>query len=406
MNDYFPENEAQAAELIRHHAAKGQKLLISGGGTRWAQGMIQNSAAHALLRSTLLTGIVAYNPHEMVMTARAGTPMGEIEAALAENGQMMVFEAVDQRSLIKTSGEPTIGGLFASNMSGPRRFGAGAARDSLLGVRFVNGRGEVVKNGGRVMKNVTGLDLVKLLAGSFGSLGLISEVTFRVPPRYQASCSVAISGLTDSQAITAMARAMALPVSVSGAAHVPASLSPHLAGGGVFSQAATVLRLEGLPNSLSSRCEKLLAEMSEFGSVTHVEQDFSLQIWREIGNVSLFADGTQRPVWRISVAPSVAPQIVEAMARAGKHDGRDMFYDWQGGLLWMRMERESHGAHLRQLIKAHGGGHASLIRASAADYAATPVLQPPDAAVALLSARVKQAFDPANVFLDLWTGHS
>jgi len=406
MNDYSPENEKQAADIIRHHAASGQKLLISAGGTRWISPLIQNSPAHALLRSTALTGIVAYNPHEMVMTVRAGTPISQIEAALAENGQMMAFEAVDHRGLLKTSGEPTIGGLFATNASGPRRFVAGAARDSLLGLRFVNGRGEIVKNGGRVMKNVTGLDLVKLLAGSFGSLGFISEVTFRVPPRYQSSCSIAITGLTDSQAITAMAQAMALPVSVSGAAHIPASLAHHLAGGGIFSHATTLLRLEGLPHSLSGRREKLKQAMSDFGSVMLIEQELSLQLWREIGNVCLFADGTQRPIWRISVAPSHAPEIVGAMMRDGKHNGRDVFYDWQGGLLWMRMERGPHGAHLRHLIKAHGGGHATLIRASAADGTATPIFQPPDAAEAFLSMRVKQAFDPVGIFLNLWTGHS
>jgi glycolate oxidase FAD binding subunit len=145
----IPTSEEEAAELVRAHARVGVPLAISGGDTR--SGFGNAVAASARLRSTGLTGIVSYNPGEMVMTARAGTPLAEVEAALTENGQMLAFEPMDHRPLMGTSGEPTIGGVFASNVSGPRRLVAGAARDSLLGVRFVNGRGEIVKAGGRVM---------------------------------------------------------------------------------------------------------------------------------------------------------------------------------------------------------------------------------------------------------------
>jgi len=405
MREYFPEDETQAADLIRHHAVGKQKLLISGGSTRRQWGNVSCSQPYHVLRSTALAGIVAYNPHEMVMTARSGTPLSDIETALAQAGQMMAFEPIDHRPLLATSGSPTIGGVFAANISGPRRFVAGAARDSLLGLRFVNGRGEVVKNGGRVMKNVTGLDLVKLLAGSFGSLGLITEVTFRVPPCHETSCSIAISGLTDSQAIPALAQAMALPVGVSAAAYLPASLACGLGSDGIFQDSATILRLEGLAHSVKLRSEKLQDAMARLGDVTVLEGDVSSQIWREIRDVMPFADGTQRPVWRISVAPATAPQLVEAMVREGKHDGQDMFYDWQGGLIWMRMQQETHADCLRQLMTAHGGGHATLIRGSVVDHPSVSTFHPPPTQVATLSARIKQAFDPEGIFPSLWTDH-
>ena len=208
-----PHNEADAAYVIRNAAAGGTTLAIVGGNTR--SGFGNAVACHDTLSSSGLTGIVDYEPAEMVMTAKAGTPVAEIEAALAANRQMMAFEPMDHRGIMGTTGEPTIGGVFAANASGPRRFVAGAARDSLLGIRFVNGKGEIVRAGGRVMKNVTGLDLVKLLAGSQGTLGFLTEVTFRVLPVPQTVETIVISGLDDVVATQAMAVAMAMPVEVS-----------------------------------------------------------------------------------------------------------------------------------------------------------------------------------------------
>ncbi|HEX5935946.1 MAG TPA: FAD-binding protein, partial [Pseudorhizobium sp.] len=212
-----PHTENDAVYVIRNAAAQGRALSIVGGNTRTGSG----ADRHERLSSSALTGIVDYEPAEMVMTARAGTPVAEIEAALAANRQMMSFEPMDHRGVMGTAGQPTIGGVFGANVSGPRRFVAGAARDSLLGIRFVNGRGEAIRAGGRVMKNVTGLDLVKLLAGSHGTLGFLTEVTFRVLPVPETVETIVISGLDDAAASHAMAVAMAMPVEVSGAAHLP-----------------------------------------------------------------------------------------------------------------------------------------------------------------------------------------
>jgi glycolate oxidase FAD binding subunit len=393
MIDLVPASEEEAAAIIRAHTEQRMALAIGGGDTRSGFGNVVQ--AQDRLRSTGLSGIVAYNPGEMVMTAKAGTPMAEVEAALAENGQMLAFEPMDHRALMGTTGEPTIGGVFAANVSGSRRLIAGAARDSLLGIRFVNGKGEIIKAGGRVMKNVTGLDLVKLLAGSHGTLGFLTEVTFRVPPRPKTEETVVISGLNDAEAANAMAAAMALPVEVSGAAHLPLTVTWKFLGGKLPEGEATVLRIEGLPGSVESRAGKLLSAMAPFGHAARLDHAASRQLWQEIRDVAPYADGTGRPVWRVSVAPSIGHQLVAALRLEA---GVDAFYDWQGGLVWMRMEADPEAGLARRFVKALGGGHATLIRASAEARAGISAFHPEEEAVALLSQRVKQSFDPAGIF--------
>jgi glycolate oxidase FAD binding subunit len=389
----LPVTEEEAAGIIRDHAARGAPLSIAGGNTR--SGFGNAFDAETELRSRGLTGIVAYNPGEMVMTVRAGTAVAEVEAALAGNNQMMAFEPMDHRPLMGTEGEPTIGGVFAANVSGPRRLLAGGARDSLLGVRFVNGKGEIVKAGGRVMKNVTGLDLVKLMAASHGTLGLLTEVTFRVPPRPRMEQTLVISGLNDAEATAAMAHAMALPLEVSGAAHLPMSVAWKFSGGRLPEGEATVLRVEGLAASVEVRMEKLAGAMATRGPVARLGENESRLLWRDVRDVLPFADGTMRPVWRVSVAPSIGHQLVAALRLQA---GVDAFYDWQGGLVWLRMEAEPDGELVRRYIKALGGGHATLLRAAPADRASTASFEPQPDAVALLSSRVKKTFDPAGIF--------
>ncbi|WP_160009966.1 glycolate oxidase subunit GlcE [Rhizobium sp. 18055] len=393
MIDLFPTTEEDAAEIVRAHAATGKAMAISGGNTR--SGFGQAVTAPSRLRSTNLTGIVAYNPGEMVLTARAGTPLAQIEAALAENGQMMAFEPMDHRPVMGTSGEPTIGGVFAANVSGPRRLISGAARDSLLGVRFVNGRGEAIKAGGRVMKNVTGLDLAKLMAGSHGTLGFLTEVTFRVPPRPKAEQTILISGLNDAEAANAMAAAMAMTVEVSGAAHLPLTASWKFLDNTLPPGEATVLRVEGLPASVAVRADKLAAAMEAFGPIARLDRNDSAKLWQEIRDVLPYADGTPRPVWRVSVAPSIGHQLVAALRL---ETGVDAFYDWQGGLVWMRMEADAEADLLRRFIHALGGGHATLIRAPEPMRASLAAFEPQLDAVAMLSARLKEKFDPAGIF--------
>ena len=388
-----PLSEEAAARLVQVAALSRTPLAIRGGGTR---SLVVASDEAETLSTRGLAGIVTYNPAEMTMTARAGTPLEVVEAALAEKRQMLSFEPCDLRGALGSSGIPTIGGVFATNASGPRRIVAGAARDSLLGVRFVNGRGEVVKAGGRVMKNVTGLDLAKLLAGSHGSLALLTEVTFRLLPVPETAATIVVSSLNDAEAAAAMATAMAMSVEVSGAAHLPESVRGRFAGGLLPDGAATVLRLEGLAASVAVRREKLTASMARFGAVTQLDAEVTARLWREIRDAAPYADGTPRPLWRVSVAPTAGHQLVAALRL---ETGVDAFYDWQGGLVWLRMEADPEAALLRRYVRAVGGGHATLLRARPEVLAATETFEPQPDAVAALSARVKASFDPAGLFV-------
>ncbi len=388
-----PSTETEAAELIRDHATRKTPLQIRGGGTR--SGFGNAVSADAVLSSTAITGIIEYNPAEMVMTARAGTPVAEIEAALAENGQGMAFEPMDHRGAMGTSGTPTIGGLFAVNSSGPRRFTAGAARDHLLGVRFVNGAGDVVKAGGKVMKNVTGLDLVKLLAGSYGTMGFLTQVTFKVLPVPKTAATIVISGLEDENAMKALAAALSLSVEVSGAAHLPESVRGRFIGGKLPEGAATVMRLEGLEASVAVRAEKLMSAMAGLGPINRLDADDTKALWTEIRDVTPYGDGTARPLWRVSMPPSEAWKLVAGLRLRA---GIDAYYDWQGGLVWMRMEADHEADVLRHGIRSLGGGHATLVRAAPEIRAKVPTFEPLSPAVALLSGRVRAKLDPHGIF--------
>ncbi|HEV7306795.1 glycolate oxidase subunit GlcE [Ensifer sp.] len=390
---FEPASEEGIATVVRAMAADKASLALIGGNTR--SGLGNPVRADRVLSTRRLSGIVSYNPAEMTITALGGTPVREIDEALAENRQMLAFEPMDHRPIFATSGEPTIGGIFAANVSGPRRYVAGAARDSLLGIRFVNGQGEAIKAGGRVMKNVTGLDLVKLLSGSYGTLGILTEVTFRVLPLPPAAETVVVSGLNDAEAAAVMAEAMAQTTEVSGAAHLPESVRGRFIDGTLPDGAATVLRLEGLEASVAFRADKLANAVSRFGAVSRLDAQRTSELWAEIRDVKPYADGTKRPLWRVSVAPSLGHQLVAALRL---QTGVDAFYDWQGGLVWLRMEADPETELVRRYIKVLGGGHATLVRAHDSYRAAISSFEPQAPAVAQLSERVRARFDPHRIF--------
>jgi glycolate oxidase FAD binding subunit len=392
----YPETEDDVARIIAEASANRSPIEIRGGGTRRGYGRpLQVASALSVQK---LSGITNYDPSELVMAARAGTPLEEIEAQLALNNQMLTFEPMDHRPLLGASGVPTIGGVFAGNISGPRRISAGAARDNLLGVRFVNGSGEIIKSGGRVMKNVTGLDLVKLMAGSWGTLGVLCEVIFKVLPRPETAVTIVVKGLNDAEAAEAMAAAMGISVEVSGAAHLPESVIHKIADGRLKGGPATVLRLEGLAPSVDVRSERLVEQMRRRGEVSVLDADATAGLWRDIRDVKPFAGASTgtgaKPVWRVSVAPSAGHQLVAALRLK---TGVDAFYDWQGGLVWLQMEAGPEADLVRNYMKALGGGHATLVRADAATRAVVPVFEPQPAALEALSKRIKEQFDPRGI---------
>lgn len=388
---FAPTIEAEAAALIGDCAAKRASVEIVGNGTKRAIGKLLNTAI--TLSSNAMSGIVAYTPSEMVITAKAGTPLGDIHTALTLNNQELAFDPIDYRGLLGSTGAPTIGAVASANLSGPRRFVIGAARDALLGVRFINGQGEIIKNGGRVMKNVTGLDLVKLMAGSWGTLGFLTEVTFKVLPKAQTETTLVLVGLDDAAGVAALASVMATHCEVTGAAHVPEYVNASLVGGQLKGEGATLMRLQGSVQSVPARLAFLQQRFSGQAQ-TVLDAEPSRLLWAQIRDVKPFQND-KRPVWRVSMAPSKGHEMVDVLRR---HAGLAAFYDWQGGLIWLRMEADAEAQLLRKTIAALGGGHATLIHADEATRTCVPIFQPQSTALAALTARVKTAFDPADIF--------
>ncbi len=389
-----PASEVEAATMIAQARAEGVRLEILGNGTKRKIGNAVQ--ADRTISSTALSGITQYDAAELVMVAKAGTPISEIDKALSKNKQMHVFEPANLGKLLGSKGRQTIGGIAATNMSGPRRFVAGAARDSLLGVRFINGRGEAIKNGGQVMKNVTGLDLVKLMCGSWGTLGMLTEVSFKVLPRPETEMTLVIKNQSEAQATETMARALGTSTDVTGAAHAPVDVASKLMGT-PLKNGLTFLRLEGLRETIPVRRDRLLAALGGDLKTEEMDAKASKSHWTSVRDILPFADGTETPVWRISVAPTQGHKVVADVL--AKCDCEALF-DWQGGLVWLRLEDETdaHASLVRAAVAANGGGHATLIRASDAVRRVTPAFHPETPPIAALSARIKNAMDPDGLF--------
>jgi glycolate oxidase FAD binding subunit len=379
-----PRDEADLAVAVRDASARKMPLAVEGGGTRRGLGRPMQTAA--TLSTAKLRGVTLYEPAELVLSAKAGTPLAEVEALLAKYNQRLAFEPMDHRFLERSDGEPTVGGVVAANVSGPRRIQAGAARDSLIGVRAVTGRGEAIKSGGRVMKNVTGYDLVKFLAGSYGTLAVLSEVTFKVLPKPETEATLVVPALDERKAVAALSKALGSPYSVSGAAHLPA-LGARLS--------ETLIRLEGFPESVVHRLGRLRDELSEFGRSEVMDAADSEHAWRRIRDVAALGGTENAPIWRVSVKPSDAPFVADHVRRAFPCS---VLYDWGGGLLWIAGGQGADaGAAVVRAAVAAVGGHATLVRAAEDIRLAVPVFEPQPPPVMALSRRLKEAFDPEGI---------
>ena len=367
-----PSDERELAEAV---SGAVRPLAVRGGGTRRVGHPVDGDD----LTVAGLSGITFYEPGALTLVARAGTSLALVEATLASEGQMLAFEPMDHRKLLGTSGEPTIGGTVAANVSGPRRVRAGACRDFLLGVRFVDGCGRIIKNGGRVMKNVTGYDLVRLMAGSRGTLGVLSEVCLKVLPRPESTAVLLLAGLDVETAVRAMSAALNSPYEVSGAAHVPVGLD---------GDPVTMIRLEGFEASVAYRAERLKARLAEFGPA-EIERrtdgpESTTAGWAWIRDVEAHG-GTGEDVWRFSIPPRDAPALVRNLA-----DAR-VVLDWGGGLVWAAVEA---GRDARRSVAS---GHATLIRADDETRNRLGVFQPETEPLATFAEGLRRKFDPEGI---------
>ena len=419
ITTFKPDTAQQLVDTVQWALSAGEPMEVVGAGTKRRLGR-PVQAGYALDLSAL-SGVVAYEPEELVLTVRAGTPMAEVLPMLAERRQHFAFEPQDLGPLYGLPpGGGTVGGMLAAGLAGPRRIQAGSARDHFLGIEGVSGRGELYKGGGKVVKNVTGYDMPKLMAGSMGTLTAMTEVTLKVLPAPEDARTLILTGRDDSAAVRALTQAMQSPHEVSGAAHLPASVAARsavadVAGAGT---SVTVVRLEGFGPSVAARVAALKDELGADGVL---ERDDTLALWREIRDVSYFAPhpnppplggggnsaaGQESPpppsggglgggndarlIWKISVAPSEGPRVAAAIREMAE---AEVYFDWAGGLLWVAAEPGD--ADIRRALG--DGGHATLMRAPDDVRASVPVFQPQPEPLAALAARVKESFDPKRL---------
>ncbi len=400
MSVFQPSDAAEAAEVVAWAAAEGRSLEIVAGGSK--RGLGRPPRSDHRLDVSRLAGIVDYDPAELILTARAATPMAEIEAELKAKRQMLAFEPPEWGSLIggdgEPTGEPTLGGVLACNLAGPRRVRAGAARDYFLGFSAINGWGDIWKAGGKVVKNVTGYDMCKLQAGAYGTLSVLTEVTLKVMPRPETACTILLQGMADEIAVPELSKALNTPYEVSAAAHLPAPAARRSAVEAVAEGlgAVTALRLEGPAPSVAFRAKAI---ESLFGHGLRLDAAETVRLWAEIGQVRPLLPSGAQCVWRLCPTPTLAPAAANALR--SQFASAEVFYDWGGGLVWLSLEADEAGpdggAPRVRAAMREAGGHSTLVVAPDDVRARVAVFEPLEGALAALTKRVKSGFDPRGV---------
>ena len=395
-----PTTNADVLETIQWASNEKKTLKVIGRGTKtgWGRPVV----ADKTVDMSALSGIIDYQPNELFVRAKSGTPVSTITAALANENQQLMFEPPDFGPLLGgDAGQGTLGGLIACNMAGSRRIQAGSARDNFLGFHAVSGRGEEFKSGGQVVKNVTGFDLSKLITGSYGTLAVLTDVTFKVLPSPEKIRTVLIQwsrdGIYDHGGVQAMTEAMGSANEVSGAAHVPALVAAkssvdYVSGTG---SAITAIRVEGPGPSVEFRCAALIKLLSKFGKVEELHTQNSNIVWKEISDVAYFSGNQSDALWRLSVPPTEGSRVA---LRILEGNPGDVIYDWAGGLVWLLMATTDNASEAR--IRKHVnevGGHATLVRGPDSLRTSVPVFHPQDDSLSGVSRRVKEGFDPNGI---------
>ena len=374
-SDLRPANEAELCEAIAQAASAGERLAIRGGASKAGVGRPTPDARTLDLRG--FSGVIDYDPPELVLTLRPGTPLAEVRALVASENQMLAFEPFDHGPIFdQPEGAATIGGVVAAGVSGSQRLSMGAARDHLLGLRAVSGRAEAFVAGGKVVKNVTGYDLCKLVTGSWGRLVALTELTLKVLPAPRTTATRLLTGLDPARATAAMAQAMGSQADVACAAHLPGP------------EPVTAFRIQGFSASVAARCEALAHTLSAFGPLHDPGAEGEI-LWASLRTLSPLP--IEAPLWRINVAPSRGAVVATTLERAGAA----WLMDWAGGLVWAAFDGE---AATVRAAAGQAGGHAQLIRGPEALRLGAPALHPLAPAAQALEARVRRAFDPAGVF--------
>ncbi|HTR16849.1 MAG TPA: FAD-binding protein [Acetobacteraceae bacterium] len=386
-----PADEAAVMAAVAAAAASGEALRIEGNGSKAS--MLRPVRAARTLSTRALTGITLHAPQELVFSARAGTPLAVIEAALAESGQHLIAEPPDLSALLDSAveGGQTLGGVVATNLSGPRRIAGGAMRDHVLGVRAVNGAGELFRSGGRVLKNVTGLDLCKLLTGSHGTLGVLTEVTLKVLPVAEATGSVVVAVDGAEAGVAVLSAALGSPYGVSGACFLPAAMAARLPG--LPARDLAIVRIEEFASGAAYRLERLRTELAAHGVPSLLDDAASGAVWRGVRDVVPLVPAAGEAVWRVSVRPSRGPGMLRAAALVGARG----FLDWGGGLVWLTGPANA-AAHAGIAHAAReAGGVWMLLRAPDALREAVDVVPAEPEPLARIRRRVKAALDPQGI---------
>jgi glycolate oxidase FAD binding subunit len=383
--------EDSIVATVAEAARTREPLLIQGNGTK--AGMLRPVQAARTLSTAALSGINLYAPKELIISAWAGTPLPEIEAALTQAGQHLIAEPPDLSALLGETGKPqTLGGIVATNLSGPRRVAWGAMRDHVMGIRAVTGRAEIIRSGGRVLKNVTGLDLCKLLTGSHGTLGVITEITLKVLPAPEATGTLVLPGLDATAGVAALSAALGSPYGVSGATWLPPEATARIPALANIAGSATLIRIEDFSPSVTYRIGRLQDQFALDGALTF-DTEMSKTLWKDIRDARPLPVRPDDAVWRVSVRPSAGPSILDAVRAYGVAG----FLDWGGGLAWLAGPADTATHAVVEAAARAAGGTWTLLRAPDTLRGAVRVVPGEAAALARITRGVKAAMDPAGI---------
>ncbi len=390
-----PAADWELARFLREATETQAPVEVLGGGSKRNAGRPGGDRTYIVTH--VFRGIRLYEPTELVMSAESGTLLVDIEHELAQRGQMLAFEPIDMGPMLGAqAGLSTIGGVISTDIAGSRRVATGAARDHLLGVKAVSGSGEIFQSGGRVLKNVTGYDLARLVCGSWGTLAALTEVTFKVLPRPEETATLVIVGLSNEIAVEALCSAMNSPYEVSGAVHLESNFVSQLrhdefraAGNSV-----TAIRLENFSRFLPRRIEQLQEQLKMYGEIHVAGDDVSRAFWLELQELSVLQN-SDRPVWRISTLPKSGADVVAGIQR---YMSADAYFDWSGGLIWLAVppSADAGSTDIRRVLATYGG-HATLVRAAPEVRSAIEVFHPMDHGTERMTRGLKQVFDPAGI---------